>query len=215
MDLRISCMQDKARRLLRQPLAMPVAVGAVSLLILIGSARQYHQWQALMVKQDATSTPATASPAPQVINQARIATLFGAPAAPSDSPPQRTDLPLTLLGSFVNARPESSAALIQTDGKPARRVIVGQELVSGVRLAAVATDYLLLERNGTAERLYFPRPVGFAAANDLTNYGASYTTLKTYHLSQLTGVSHEQARQKAQLLKQEVRLLHKINQISM
>jgi hypothetical protein len=124
MDLRISCMQDKARRLLRHPLAMPVAMGAVSLLILIGSAEQYRQLQALMGKQDAISTPATANPTPQAINQARIAKLFGAHVAQSAAPPQTTNLPLKLLGSFVNVAPENSAALIQADGKAARRVIV-------------------------------------------------------------------------------------------
>lgn len=215
MDLRISCMQDKARRLLRQPLAMPVAVGAVSLLILIGSVRQYHQWQALMVKQDATSTPATASPVPQAINQARIAMLFGAPAAPRAAPPQMTYLSLKLVGSFVDIARQHSAALIQADGKPARRVMVGQYVVSGVRLAAVSADHVLLERNGATERLSFPRTVGFAAADGRADQGASYTPLKTSHLSQLTGISNNNIRHKARLLRQEIKRQHGSSRIAM
>lgn len=150
-------MQDKARRLLRHPLAMPVAMGALSLLILIGLVQQYHQRQALMVKQDATSTPATANPAPQAINQARVTKLFGEPTASRISSPQKTDLPLALLGGFVNARPESSTARIQANGKCARRLIVGNDVLSGVRLAAVSADHVLLEGNRSLENLVFRR----------------------------------------------------------
>lgn len=169
MDLRISCMQDKARRLLNHPPTMSVAMGTVCLLTFVRSA--HPQWQALVVKQDSRSTPATANPAPKVIDQTRIAKLFGVPAAPS----QMTNLPLTLLGSFVSAKPDSFAALIQADGKPARRVIVRQELFSGVRLAAVATDYVLLERNDASEQLSSPRNIEFAEADGCTDYGTSYT----------------------------------------
>lgn len=83
-------MQDKARQLLHHP--MPVARGMVCLLTLIRLMQEYHQWQALT----------TGNPAPKVINQSRIVQLFGASAAPSCTHPQKTNLPLKLLGSSVN-----------------------------------------------------------------------------------------------------------------
>ncbi|MCB2256643.1 MULTISPECIES: type II secretion system protein N [Pseudomonadaceae] len=175
------------------------------MLIIIGSAQQYHQFRALMVKQDAILTPATASPAPQAINQDRIAKLFGIHAAQSASPPQTTNLQLKLLGSFVNVTPEISAALIQAKGKLARRLIVGQYVVTGVHLAAVSADHVLLERNGATERLFSPRIVESAAADDRAAYRASYAPLNTYHLGKLTGISSEQARQKNQLLRKLIK----------
>lgn len=185
-------MHDKARRLLRHPL--PIAMGAVNFLILIGSARQCHQLQALMVKQHAILTPATTSPAPQAMNQDRIAKLFGIHAAKSASSPQATNLPLKLLDSFVNVTSESSAALIQVDGELARRVIFGQDVVSGVRLAALATDHMLLERNGISEHLNSSRASEFTKAYSTENSGASYIQLQKSHPSKLVGLSSMHAR---------------------
>jgi type II secretory pathway component PulC len=179
-------------------------MGTVSLLILIGAAQQYHQLQALMFKQDARSTPATANPAPQAIDQARIAKLFGAHAAQSAVPPQATNFPLELLGSFVNVAPENSAALIQAEGKPARRVIVGQNVASGVRLAAVSADHVLLERNGVSEHLTFPRTLEHKKVHSREKPEMAYTLLIALHLDSLTEISTKQTRSRNEFLRKEL-----------
>lgn len=203
MDLRISSMQGLAHRLLRHHLTLPVAMGMVSVLFILSAMKEYHQWRSLMDVGHAAPVFVPEKPASYAINQTRIANLFGAPEATNNKPLRKTNLRLQLVGSFVSADFKSSAAFIQTDGKPARRVTIGQEVVSEVHLAAVSTDHVLLKRNGVSEILSFPRvmeQVGIINPTDLPR-----TPLTTGHLSRIHGFNGNDARQKIQHLQQQLK----------
>lgn len=84
--------------------------------------------------------------------------LFGTPVQHnSDQPAPPTNLQLTLLGSFVNPDSKRSTAIILVAGGKPRRLAVGDEINSGVRLQAVHQDHVVLSRNGREESLHFPR----------------------------------------------------------
>ncbi|UVE19077.1 hypothetical protein NVV93_06775 [Pseudomonas sp. LS44] len=103
--------------------------------------------------QVSSNTPQTALTPPAL---ERLAPLFGPSPTSDTTAPPSTNLRLTLLGSFVNADPKRSSAIIQRDGSKPQRYNVGIEVDQGVRLHAVYRDRVELERNGRLETLPFP-----------------------------------------------------------
>jgi general secretion pathway protein C len=85
----------------------------------------------------------------------RLEPLFGQAQRSQDSAPA-TSLDLTLHGSFVNADPSRSSAILQRGGESAKRFVVGGKIDDSTRLHAVYRDRIELERNGRIERLSFP-----------------------------------------------------------
>jgi general secretion pathway protein C len=80
----------------------------------------------------------------------------GASAAPAASPSEsvaETALDLGLTGVWP-AEQTPSAIIRRPDGKQ-RRYAVGEEIVSGVRLVEVQSDYVIIEQNGVRESLRF------------------------------------------------------------
>lgn len=93
----------------------------------------------------------------QPISLQQVENLFGIPAQSSNAPPPKTNLQLSLLGSFVNPDEKRSSAIIQVMGSPPKRLLIGEAINSNTRLRAVYQDHVLLERNGREESLYFPQ----------------------------------------------------------
>jgi general secretion pathway protein C len=61
------------------------------------------------------------------------------------------------LNGVVVADPASdSVAIIATDGKPAKAFRVNAEIQAGTRLKQVQSSFVLLEKNGTVQRLELP-----------------------------------------------------------
>lgn len=76
----------------------------------------------------------------------------------------RTASTMNVQVSGVFAAGRSSSAVISMDGKPARAVLLGQELAEGVRLTEVRADGVVLERDGTRMQFIVP-PAAVAKAS--------------------------------------------------
>ncbi len=110
-------------------------------------------------------------------------------AAPAETAPDvaETSLDLTLTGVWPG---ENGSAIIRKPDGTQARFAIGDTIVSGVTLAAVYADQVLIEQNGVREALRFetkispqqstapaapPAPSGVSPANAATNAGASLT----------------------------------------
>jgi general secretion pathway protein C len=162
---------------------------SVLLLMLLGAslAWQSVEWLQLLRNPPAAVEPRLAAP-PATPTLAQLAALFG-PTPVAQGAPPATTLRLTLHGSFVNANPLRSSAIIQRNGAKPQRFEIGSELESGVRLHAVYADRIEVERNGRLETLYFPQhgnpsnvaaPVGPQSDDDLS---APFSDLQDEDLS--------------------------------
>ncbi len=94
---------------------------------------------------------------PSVASRQNLDQLFGSSRQTDDGPVPATQLSLTLLGSFVNADPERSSAIIRREGSEPQRYAIDSEVSNGVHLAAVYPDHVELLRNGKRESLTFPQ----------------------------------------------------------
>lgn len=66
-----------------------------------------------------------------------------------------TRLKLTLIGTFVESQPEYSSALISENGNASARYFIRDAIPGEGILKEVSNDYVLLERAGKTEALYF------------------------------------------------------------
>jgi general secretion pathway protein C len=134
----------------------PLVLSALLLLLLgAGLAWQSVEWLRLLRSPPAAIESRRAAP-PATPTLAQLAALFG-PTPVTQGAPPATTLRLTLHGSFVNAAPQRSSAIIQRNGDKPQRFAIGSELESGVRLHAVYADHIEVERNGRLETLRFPQ----------------------------------------------------------
>ncbi|MET1079145.1 MAG: type II secretion system protein N [Pseudomonas sp.] len=135
----------------------PLLIGLLLIVLMsVSLAWQTVDWMRLVSAPTPTvsvdSPPTQATP-----TSGQVTPLFGAGApAAGDSAPPATNLRLTLNGSFVNADPQRSSALVQLEGSKPQRFAVGAELQDGIRLHAVYRDRIELERDGRLETLPFP-----------------------------------------------------------
>ncbi|KUJ84815.1 hypothetical protein AWR36_004020 [Microbulbifer flavimaris] len=67
-----------------------------------------------------------------------------------------TQLNLVLSGVLDNSEENKASALVAERGKPAQRLFVGDRLPGGAELYSVATDHIILRRNGKMEKLTYP-----------------------------------------------------------
>ncbi|AYC31778.1 hypothetical protein D3880_04990 [Pseudomonas cavernae] len=193
-------MKRVAMRLWYYRLTPLLAFGAVCLLMIFSLVHQLQQWRALLTEQPQT---VATSPAPSrgAVDLVQLSGLFGTAAAPN-APPRSTSLPLTLMGSFVSAQGDRSTALIKVSGKPSQRVLVGQEVMPGIRLESVHPQHAVILREGVTELLLFPR----AKEARLSLRGgdqAAYPAFSTAQLGKLPAVQMaKQARRRFELLLQ-------------
>lgn len=79
-----------------------------------------------------------------------------------------TDLPLQLVGISLSDRAENSRAFIEVSGKAAREFSRGGEILSGVRLSAIHSNYIVLDNRGKMEKLPLRGKQGEAVPLTLT-----------------------------------------------
>src|SRR5690606_38583040 len=124
------------------------------------------------VQQTAAGNSVAADPVNQIVQ----AHLFGRSAggAPTLTGNNRqlpeTSLQLTLRGAFAGTTPDRGSALIETADGRTRSYRAGTHLDSSTVLREVYSDYVVLERSGQLESLYFPEPGATTAA--VNNDGA-------------------------------------------
>jgi general secretion pathway protein C len=94
----------------------------------------------------------------------------------SDAPPQAvTSLQLTLYGIRVNEATGGGSAIIATPDGTQNSYSVGDEIMPGATLKAVAFDHISIDRGGTVEDLYIDQSKPVPAIEPLPA-GASPTT---------------------------------------
>ncbi len=123
----------------------------------------YQDWLVSSTTQTiaSQSVPVSASTS-QVLISALVSThLFGQPQRRSAAEPiettiaPETRLRLQLRGVFAHSDHMQSRALIAEQGKSAKYYRLGDTLASGAILHAVATEHVVLNRNGQLETLSF------------------------------------------------------------
>ncbi len=74
-----------------------------------------------------------------------------------DKPSVVTSLQLTLFGTRVDEAMGGGSAIIAGPDNVQRSILVGQEIMPGVKLKAVAFDHVTIDRGGSAEDLFLPQ----------------------------------------------------------
>ncbi|MDB5712208.1 MAG: type secretory protein PulC [Sphingomonas bacterium] len=74
-----------------------------------------------------------------------------------DKPGVVTSLQLTLFGTRVDEAMGGGSAIIAGPDNVQKSVAVGQEIMPGVKLKAVAFDHVTIDRGGASEELYLPQ----------------------------------------------------------
>jgi general secretion pathway protein C len=138
---------------------------------------------------DALAAATSGAPKPQATVAARNPfPQVAIAAAPVNAAPDVAETSLDLLLTGVWPGENGSAIIRKPDGTQ-KRFAIGDTIVSGVTLAAVYSDQVLIEQNGVREALRFETktapqtpaqaapsaPAGVSPANSATNAGASLT----------------------------------------
>ncbi|HSI17733.1 MAG TPA: type II secretion system protein N, partial [Sphingomonas sp.] len=75
----------------------------------------------------------------------------------NDTPGVVTSLQLTLFGTRVDQAMGGGSAIIAGPDNVQKSIAVGQEIMPGVKLKAVAFDHVTIDRGGASEELYLPQ----------------------------------------------------------
>lgn len=134
----------------------PLLVGAVLVgLLVVWLLLQIHQWRELTEAPIELAHPqATTSDTTPGLE--RLGILFGAPVGNVSADDMDTETGIVLRGSFVNADPQRSVAILQADNGNPERYRPGDEIRDGVRLQAVYADRVEVRHDGEIKTLRFP-----------------------------------------------------------
>ena len=87
-----------------------------------------------------------------------------------------TGLAIKLHGVMAGGKGQKGYAVLQLDGKQSLAVHEGEDVSPGVRLAEVHSDHVILERNGTREKLPLPEKNGVTPSPGPNTTNKSNTT---------------------------------------
>lgn len=144
---------------------LPLVVSAVLVVLLAWQLVQLA-WAVLGAREPAAAAmvaEAPAGPAPRPVDVGAIvnAHLFGQANAPAgDADPNAvaaTNMPLVLVGTIANTKPELGYAIIGDSPATAKVYAVGKTITGGTRLHAVFPDRAILDRGGKLEALLLPK----------------------------------------------------------
>lgn len=128
-----------------------VALATGASLFLLAMIAAYWTWQWLGPAQ-VVRLPTTG---PTGTSAAAAGGLFGSAALPPDSVLASAS-GIRLLGSVVANAGRTGYALLRIDPRLTMTVREGDEILPGLRLAAVARDHVILDRGGVREILAWP-----------------------------------------------------------
>jgi len=120
-------------------------------------------------------TPPQLSARTRAVDTAMIANahLFGtAPVVAASQDPrnaQQTTLPLVLTGIISADDPQNGLAILGQTAQSAKVFAVGDNVPGGAKLHLVYSDYVLIDRGGTLEKLLLPRQVASGAPPPTSN----------------------------------------------
>lgn len=192
-------MQRLAIRLWRHRLIPLIVLVSASLLMVLSLTHQFAEWRAILTVEPLLA-PTELTSDSAAVDLKQVAQLFEPVATETDVAPRNTDLPLTLLGSFVHGRGEQSAALVQVSGKAPQRLVPGEEVIQGVHLQAVHPDHVVLVRGGESERLFFPRAMALHSPPAGAGQGTAHRPFQAAQLKKLPGVAPSESQKKIKAL---------------
>jgi general secretion pathway protein C len=158
-------LEDIAERL---PISLPLAA-ACGIAVLSAGALGFQVWRWLQEPHTlaAAGAPTTVGgqvqdPLPIILSNNIFGNAAAAAATTAPATSARSATGYSLRAAFAGDS-GSGGAIIEPNGGEARWVGVGQKLPDGVLLKEVHPDHVLLERDGSLERLDFPRLTELAA----------------------------------------------------
>jgi general secretion pathway protein C len=125
-----------------------VTIAALALLGLVGG---YWTWQWLAPRQE-PHIQARTEPGGQI---ASAMDLFGRIQKDGNTPAP-TGMAIRLLGIVAAAKGQDGYAVVVLDGKQIVATREGEDIAPSIRLAEVASDHVVLERDGVRETLAWP-----------------------------------------------------------
>jgi len=128
-----------------------VTVVTVAALALLGLVGGYWTWQWLAPRQE-PHVQAQTEPGGQI---APALELFGS-IPKGGSAPAPTGIAIRLLGVVAALKGRDGYAIVVLDGKQIVATREGEDIAPGIQLAEVATDHVILDRNGIRESLAWP-----------------------------------------------------------
>jgi general secretion pathway protein C len=136
-----------------------VTIAALALLALVGA---YWTWQWFAPRPEAHLS-AQPEPGGQV---SAALQLFGQ-AQKDGNAPAPTGMAIRLLGVVAATQGREAYAVVVLDGKQIVATREGEEIASGIQLAEVAADHVVLERDGVRQTLAWPeKPQGAHGASN-------------------------------------------------
>ncbi|MCH9692544.1 MAG: hypothetical protein K0U59_10885 [Gammaproteobacteria bacterium] len=111
-----------------------------------------------------------------------------------------TQLNLVLSGVFDSTVDERASVLVAERGQPAQRYYLGEKLPSGAEVYTVATDHLVLRRNGKMEKLTYPQADGRPKLAN--NYGGSRRGLESVYNSNVSEDQRQSIRERLEKLRE-------------
>lgn len=116
----------------------------------------------------APAQPATLSPEDRAALFARVDPFYRSLASADAGPGNVTGLPLQLFGIRINEGAGTGSAIIAAEDGVQNSIGVGEEIQTGVRLAAVHFDHVEIDNGGRRELLYLDQTQGAAAGTAAT-----------------------------------------------
>lgn len=140
---------------LRRDQRTPLVIAAIFIILLFLSISQLIN--TILDHTTKIQAAQTAASPERLINLAELH-MFGVFSANLDSLPTTT-LQLTLEGTVVNVdSPADSYAIIGSPNQPAKMYQVGNTLPGNATITRITKDYIVLNDNGTLEKLALPIP---------------------------------------------------------
>ncbi|MBI3529667.1 MAG: general secretion pathway protein [Betaproteobacteria bacterium] len=128
-----------------------IAVVTIAALALLGLVGGYWTWQWLAPRPE-PHVQARAEPSGQI---ASALELFGSIQRDGNAPAP-TGIAIRLLGVVAAMEGRDGYAIVVLDGRQIVATREGQDIAPGIRLAEVATNHVVLDRNGVREALAWP-----------------------------------------------------------
>ena len=137
----------------RTEFAQSAAIAAVTIgaMVLLGLVGAYWTWEWLAPRPE-PHVQAQAEPGSQI---GSALGLFGSLQREGNIP-VATGIAIRLLGVVAAVEGRDAYAIVILDGKQIVATRKGEDIAPGIRLADVATDHVVLDRNGIRESLAWP-----------------------------------------------------------
>ena len=149
------------------------------LVVALGAQLAHWTWALFAPRQDSAAAPSAAVDAAAVGHIVVVAHLFGQSAQPANTPGgDGTDPNIRLKGVFATHGKIPSFAIVNTGAKADLAVRAGDEVLPGLKLQAVHSQYIVVSRAGALQRINLEQKGLSAARLSISQVGYN-----TYRIS--------------------------------